>query len=679
LTTALEEYLGGMRVVPTGFEPGGTNPFFPTSAVGPSARVKAVMVYDSARSRVVLFGGDDGTTKYNDTWEWDGTAWAQVASTGPSVRYGHAMAYDSVRNRTVLFGGYGGSSNIVLGDTWEWNGATAAWTQVASTGPIARHSHAMTYDSARAKTVLFGGDNGGVNYFGDAWEWNGTAWVQVTTTNDAANLALPSNRAVHAMAFDVSRSRSVLFGGTNAPNSGAKLSDTWEWNGTAWLQVATTGNTPPGLSDHKMVYDAVNTKVQLVGGDISQIGNAAPYGSMWEWNGTDWAQVIAVATSARYGHAMAYDIANSKTVLFGGIGAVYLSDTWTLNRSGLGMQSDALLSLPFGEGGFRHYDCTPLAATRSLFAPDARLMRTGFAYSIHNRSTAQTLIVKTKTGATIVSLAPSNFRSLYLLDNSTVDGVWQTNTATTSTHISSITSLHREPWALRFSDVKSEPTVLRQVLNDQGYNGRKPVALVVTIDASAVLGSVLSTGNFPRGSTILILNLGTIVGAGGAGGAGANPNGSAGVGSAGGHGFDLNSTTAIKVQIINRGTIAAGGGGGGGGDDSGTVGGGGGGGGSGYATALGGAGGTSGGTKGASGLVLVGGAGGGGGTNQTTGVGGAGGASAAGATGTGTTPAAGGAAGRSYRYLFNNVTANVLAVTNYGAGIVSGTSGSYPA
>jgi hypothetical protein len=378
---------------------------------------------------------------------------------------------------------------------------------------------------------------------------------------------------------------------------------------------------------------------------------------------------------------MAYDIANSKTVLFGGIGAVYLSDTWTLNRNGLGLQSDALLSLPFGEGGFRHYDCTPLAATRSLFAPDARLMRTGFAYNVHNRSTAQTLIVKTKTGASIVSMAPSQFRSLYLLDNSTVDGVWQTNTSTTSTHISSIVSLHREPWTLRFSDVKAEPTVLRQILNDQGYNGRNPVALAVTIDASAVLGSVLSTGNFPRGSTILILNLGTIVGAGGAGGTGANPNGSAGVGSVGGHGFDLNSTTAIKVQIINRGTIAAGGGGGGGGDDSGGVGGGGGGGGggSGYATALGGAGGTGGGTKGASGLVLAGGAGGGGGTNQTAGIGGAGGASAAGATGTGTTPAAGGAAGRSYRWLSNSNTANVLTVTNYGAGIVSGTSGSYSA
>jgi hypothetical protein len=36
------------------------------------------MAYDAARSRLVLFGGYNGTENLNDTWEWDGTQWRCV-------------------------------------------------------------------------------------------------------------------------------------------------------------------------------------------------------------------------------------------------------------------------------------------------------------------------------------------------------------------------------------------------------------------------------------------------------------------------------------------------------------------------------------------------------------------------------------------------------------------------
>ena len=82
------------------------------------------MVYDSSRNRVVLFGGWDGTSDLNDTWEmtWNGSnvTWTQVnsgASNSPSVRGWHAMVYDSSRNRVVLFGGWGSNR---LNDTWEY-------------------------------------------------------------------------------------------------------------------------------------------------------------------------------------------------------------------------------------------------------------------------------------------------------------------------------------------------------------------------------------------------------------------------------------------------------------------------------------------------------------------------------------------------------------------------------
>ncbi len=43
----------------------------------------------------------------------------------PSARYGHAMALDSARGRIVLFGGYGGTGGgALLGDTWLYDAMT---------------------------------------------------------------------------------------------------------------------------------------------------------------------------------------------------------------------------------------------------------------------------------------------------------------------------------------------------------------------------------------------------------------------------------------------------------------------------------------------------------------------------------------------------------------------------
>jgi hypothetical protein len=70
---------------------------------------------------VILFGGYVGNAKLSDTWEWDGTNWAQKAPpTSPSARSDHALAFDSARGKLVLFGG--GLSNNAANDTWEWDG-----------------------------------------------------------------------------------------------------------------------------------------------------------------------------------------------------------------------------------------------------------------------------------------------------------------------------------------------------------------------------------------------------------------------------------------------------------------------------------------------------------------------------------------------------------------------------
>jgi hypothetical protein len=72
----------------------------------------------------------------------------------------------------------------------------------------------MAYDSSRGVTVLFGGfaedGNGGTNYYSDTWEWNGTAWTQSSVVG-----LLPALRHQHAMAFETAQGRTIVFGGNS--------------------------------------------------------------------------------------------------------------------------------------------------------------------------------------------------------------------------------------------------------------------------------------------------------------------------------------------------------------------------------------------------------------------------------------------------------------------------------
>jgi hypothetical protein len=208
----------------------------------------------------------------------------------------------------------------------------------------------MVYDSQRHRVVLFGGYayNAGYTYFGDTWEWDGTSWVQQLASS-------PPARFQHAMAFDIGRARTVLFGGRG---STFLYGDTWEWDGTSWIQLGGGGPSYPGIN-HAMAFDGSN--VVLVGGSYS-------YGETWVWNGTSWSFAIAGTPFQRYGHAMAYDDLHGRALLFGGhvsgIGAA--ADTW--EWTGLDARAGT-----YGAGcGSPSLDFQPNPAARPLVGQVAR-------------------------------------------------------------------------------------------------------------------------------------------------------------------------------------------------------------------------------------------------------------------------------------------------------------------
>src|ERR1700682_1625934 len=134
------------------------------------------------------------------TLNWGPVSTSQV----PPARQFAAMTFDSTRNRTVLFGG-GNSAFVNLSDTWEFDGAN--WVQrIPTTSPPGLIGSALAFDANRHLSVMFGGSAPA----GDSaatWEWDGTNWTLRTLS------AAPSGRLWTTMAYDSTRGRIVLFGG----------------------------------------------------------------------------------------------------------------------------------------------------------------------------------------------------------------------------------------------------------------------------------------------------------------------------------------------------------------------------------------------------------------------------------------------------------------------------------
>jgi hypothetical protein len=79
--------------------------------------------------------------------------WTLRNKKGPVALTSHAMAYDHARQRTVMFGG--GSNSSPNNATFEWDGN--AWTKAAGFGPKGRVETAMVYRDVGKAVFLFGG------------------------------------------------------------------------------------------------------------------------------------------------------------------------------------------------------------------------------------------------------------------------------------------------------------------------------------------------------------------------------------------------------------------------------------------------------------------------------------------------------------------------------------------
>jgi len=147
----------------------------------------------------------------------NGAVWALRAATTPlGQRYRVVGAFDPVHRNVLLYGGMRylgpGSGELVFNDTWAWNG-TAFTQYTPAVPPPYLRMEAIVTDLHRQRVILYGGDTG--DHI--TREWTGAEWVERAGPS-------PGPRNSHALAYDTSLRRTVLFGGTS---SGAWVQDTW--------------------------------------------------------------------------------------------------------------------------------------------------------------------------------------------------------------------------------------------------------------------------------------------------------------------------------------------------------------------------------------------------------------------------------------------------------------------
>ena len=151
----------------------------------PPAENSHAMAYDSLHGQVVLFGRQgmwlwdwfqlDPAIPENQSWStiwvWDGFNWTKIFPVNsPRPRAQHALAYASANQQVVLFGGSGNlfQGHVAFSDTWTWDGSN--WTeQFPTNSPPLRYAHAMVYDSAESRSVMFGGFDEQLNSYDDTW------------------------------------------------------------------------------------------------------------------------------------------------------------------------------------------------------------------------------------------------------------------------------------------------------------------------------------------------------------------------------------------------------------------------------------------------------------------------------------------------------------------------------
>jgi len=235
----------------------------PSSGPSPALRRTPVSVFDPSGQRMVTWSGQGSSTFFNDVWSFDLTAntWSEYTPTGgpPNIRYGAAGGFDPVSADLVTFAGFTNMGRFH--DVWRVDATGSAWTDVSpGTGPLERCLHSASYDSQENRLIMYGGQNAGPQ--ADIWAFDLTlnTWTELTPA------VSPGGRWFATHVYDATNHRATIFGG----NTGSAVTnEVWVFDlySELWTQLFPTGTAPTAREGAAGIYDAANDRLIVFGGN----------------------------------------------------------------------------------------------------------------------------------------------------------------------------------------------------------------------------------------------------------------------------------------------------------------------------------------------------------------------------------------------------------------------------
>ena len=308
------------------------------------------MIYDPVNMRTILLGGaidENGWRYYRDMWSYDATnnTWSEITTSGgPSGRFNFQMAYSVDHQKIVVFSAAQTSSSA---DTWVYDVQQNSWElKRPDPSPVQRGDAGFVYDESNKVFIMYGGlsDVNPERTLDETWVYDidENTWTEMTPENS------PPRMYGGDLVYDSLNQKVLLWGGNI--RDGGMLDEFWcyDYQTNTWTRIETNPK-PRGRYWFQMTFDQDIGKVVIFGGSP---GGDAKLGDTWLYDYTrnEWTQINSSDNpSARDHSRMVYDSEIGKVVLFGGTSGFHETwdDTWILDTVN-GEWIFAVTSLPTG-------------------------------------------------------------------------------------------------------------------------------------------------------------------------------------------------------------------------------------------------------------------------------------------------------------------------------------------
>jgi N-acetylneuraminic acid mutarotase len=290
------------------------------------------MVYDTKRDRIVLFGGRTEATEVkgspilrNDTWVWQNNDWTRINTTSaPQPRANAGTAYDIENDRVVLFGGTTLDANEEpqpFYDTWEFDGTN--WQQVGANNAPTVTKPILEYDALRKQVLLIGLDPTSLASVMYRYDSSAKTWTQLSPATKPACV-----NEGH-LVYQESNQKVLFMSGLCTSGTTNPLEEVFEWDGSTWTKITTT-NAAIRAYAQAVTYDSVRDNVVVFSG--SDLGTTNVSNGVTTYAaGTFRFPFGTLRPGARSLSVFQTDFTTGNIWLYGGLfddGSAYTDDFW---------------------------------------------------------------------------------------------------------------------------------------------------------------------------------------------------------------------------------------------------------------------------------------------------------------------------------------------------------------